>query len=328
MKHVCLVILFIITCGSLQGQDLQSLEKKYSSLTDRLHNEDSLLSVLKNSLGERARQIDFEKKKSSADNNKITSLMSNSMNLSLQVEQQQKKVQNIFAELESVKRSLDAAYGENIEILQGRKKASGNSREINLLDGEILLLMGKKLAVMPYMPKFSSDPEKIKSLDFSSLTGKEKEIYNDYLKTALAETEAQLNQVNTVYKETEQVIKLRKKTSRFLQEAELERGLHPAAKFNNNSVTPSSTGQRDAGTFPGSVAAAARNTVDMIQAQAFLYSQLNPERSREIQQSLKTILDSSGKKFSFNSYFNMLRDLKKSLEDYRSMLLSRTGSPK
>lgn len=205
-------------------------------------------------------------------------------------------------------------------------KAAKNSQEISSIDSEILLLMGKKLAVMPYMPKFSSDPGRIKSLEISGLSGKEKDIYDAYLKTALNETETQLNQVNIVYRETEQVLKLRKKTHKFLQEAEMERGIHPAGKVNNSTVAGVS-GEKDSHVFPGYESSSAqRNTTDMIQSQALLFSQLNPERSREIERSLKTIIDTSGKKFSLNAYFNLLKDLKRSLEDYRNMLLSKTGS--
>lgn len=326
MIFVYLAALLFNFCN-LKAQDLQSLEKKYNYLAEKLQQEDSILTVLKNSLSDRARQIDYEKKKSSADRNKITSLMSNSINLSSQIEHQQKKVQNIFTELEAVKHSLNSIYGENLEKLQIRKKAAKNSQETSSIDSEILLLMGKKLAVMPYMPKFSSDPGRIKSLEISGLSGKEKDIYEAYLKTALNETETQLNQVNIVYRETEQVLKLRKKTRKFLQEAEMERGIHPAGKV-NNSMTPSSAGnEKDSHDFPGYVSSTAqRNTTDMIQSQALLFSQLNPERSREIERSLKTIIDTSGKKFSLNAYFNLLKDLKRSLEDYRNMLLSKTGS--
>lgn len=325
MIFVYLAALLFTFCN-LNAQDIQSLEKKYNYLAEKLQQEDSILTVLKNSLSDRARQIDYEKKKSSADRNKITSLMSNSINLSSQIEHQQKKVQNIFTELEAVKHSLNSIYGENLEKLQSRKKAAKNSQEISSIDSEILLLMGKKLAVMPYMPKFSSDPGRIKSLEISGLSGKEKDIYDAYLKTALNETETQLNQVNIVYRETEQVLKLRKKTRKFLQEAEMERGIHPAGKVNNSTVAGVS-GEKDSHVFPGYESSSAqRNTTDMIQSQALLFSQLNPERSREIERSLKTIIDTSGKKFSLNAYFNLLKDLKRSLEDYRNMLLSKTGS--
>ncbi|MCU7498752.1 MAG: hypothetical protein HF309_05770 [Ignavibacteria bacterium] len=325
MIFVYLAALLFTFCN-LKAQDIQSLEKKYNYLAEKLQQEDSILTVLKNSLSDRARQIDYEKKKSSADRNKITSLMSNSINLSSQIEHQQKKVQNIFTELEAVKHSLNSIYGENLEKLQSRKKAAKNSQEISSIDSEILLLMGKKLAVMPYMPKFSSDPGRIKSLEISGLSGKEKDIYDAYLKTALNETETQLNQVNIVYRETEQVLKLRKKTHKFLQEAEMERGIHPAGKVNNSTVAGVS-GEKDSHVFPGYESSSAqRNTTDMIQSQALLFSQLNPERSREIERSLKTIIDTSGKKFSLNAYFNLLKDLKRSLEDYRNMLLSKTGS--
>lgn len=325
MIFVYLAALLFTFCN-LNAQDIQSLEKKYNYLAEKLQQEDSILTVLKNSLSDRARQIDYEKKKSSADRNKITSLMSNSINLSSQIEHQQKKVQNIFTELEAVKHSLNSIYGENLEKLQSRKKAAKNSQEISSIDSEILLLMGKKLAVMPYMPKFSSDPGRIKSLEISGLSGKEKDIYEAYLKTALNETETQLNQVNIVYRETEQVLKLRKKTRKFLQEAEMERGIHPAGKVNNSTVAGVS-GEKDSHVFPGYESSSAqRNTTDMIQSQALLFSQLNPERSREIERSLKTIIDTSGKKFSLNAYFNLLKDLKRSLEDYRNMLLSKTGS--
>lgn len=331
MKHfmisVCLIV-FLAASGNLMAQDLQALEKKYSLLAEKFQQEDSLLTSLKNSLTDRARQIDYEKKKSNADRNKITSLMSNSINLSSQVEQQQKKVQNIFTELEAVKHSLNGTYAENLEKLQSRKKGAKNPQEINSIDGEILLLMGKKLAVMPYMPKFSSDPGRIKSLDMNAMSNREKGLYNDYLKTALSETEAQLSQVNIVYKETEQVLKLRKKTHKFLQEAELERGIHPAGKI-SSPVSPSGIGsEKDVQNFPGSGTVAARNTVDMIQSQALLFGQLNPERSHEIEENLKTIIDTSGKKFSLSAYCNLLKDLKKSLEEYRSLLLSKTGSSK
>ncbi|MGE5350762.1 MAG: hypothetical protein ACM3P0_01680 [Acidobacteriota bacterium] len=321
---VCLSAL-LFTFGNLEAQDLQSLEKKYNQLAEKFQQEDSLLTMLKNTLSDRAKQIDYEKKKSNPDRNKITNLMSNSINLSSQVEQQQKKVQNIFTELEAVKYSLSITYGENLQKLQSRKKAAKSSQEINSIDSEILLLMGKKLAVMPYMPKFSSDPGRIKSIDLNALSGKEKDIYDSYLKTALAETEGQLNQVNIVYKETEQVLKLRKKTHKFLQEAELERGIRPAGRL-NNSVSPSSNAEKDAQLFPSSSSVAARNTVDMIQSQALLFSQLNPERSGEIEESLKTIIGTSGKKFSLNAYYYLLKDLKRSLEEYRNMLLSKTGS--
>lgn len=326
LKPLCMFALMMLLSGCLYGQDLQSLEQKYASLSEKLQKEDSILSMLKSSLDERARQIDYEKKKADADNNRITQLMANSINLSSQVEAQQKKVHNIFTELETVKRSLNRSYEENLEKLQARRKSSKNSQEINSLDSEIMLLMGKKLIVIPYLPRLSTDPGRIKSLDVKSLEGADKNIYAGYLKTALSETEAQLREVNGIYEETEQVVKLQKKTRKFLQEAETERGMHPAGRvsFQTNS-RGTSNNDIPAYTDKAGQVSADKNTVDMIQSHALLYSQLNPERSSEILQNLKTILDTSGKKFSLNGYFNMLKDLKKSLEEYRSMLISKIG---
>lgn len=339
LKISAALLLCLVMFGQAHAQSIPVLEQRYNSLIISLQKEDSTLTVLKNMLENRAKQIDYEKKKSSQDKQRIAELMSNSISLSGQVEAQQRKVEQISGSLESVKYQLNVRYNSVLDSLKNLRKSSAAQKSGDL-DASIMFYMGKKLTVAPRLPRQSFNPDKIRAIDPNSGGAGDKALYVEYLKGALSETELQLSNVNDAYNETEQIIRLQRKTKRFLEEAESEREMRafPGSRGSSSTNTQSSTGNqggyggKDGGTGDHMTQAeqatrfpAEANTLAQLQSYAFLYRQLKPEQSPDILRSLKNMQDNSSRKISVKDYFSLLKELKKSLEDYRSMLQKKLG---
>lgn len=331
LYYILFLLIFLLP-QALHGQSTGWLEESYNSLQRSLKKEDSVLTVLKNSLQERVRQIENEKK-SGAGKDKIAGLMSQTAGYSNRIDEQQKKTDRLFRDLENVKKILSGRYAAIIDSIRNLKSGRLSNTQQGEADMQIMIYTGRKLMVAPRLPKLSFNPEKISKIDLKSLAGQpDRALYLEYIKKALSETERQLAEVNETYKETGQIVNLNKKMKRFLEESEFESGVSPAQRY-NRSFTVGLGESPDAN--PGGIKAGGSlqvsfdiNTAAQVRSYSSLLRQLNPDQASDILSGLKSLSDYSAKRISLNEYYSLLKELKHSLEEYKNILLEKTRQVK
>ncbi len=211
------IILFFIAAAN--AQNLTELETKFEHLTNVINENKISIDSLKKIINERGKKIDVEKSKSNPDKDKIVGLMANTVTISNKIDQLQKKSEDDEKEYELVKNKLDKKYSAILDSLNSINPSNDKVEE------EKLVYVQKRLLVAPQVPLLSFNPEKIAQIDLSKLkNNKEKSIYNDYLKNALKEVDSVLNNVKNLSNDFNQIVRLQKKTQKFLEETE----------FNNN----------------------------------------------------------------------------------------------
>ena len=225
IEIVCILFLFAF---KISAQDIQTLETKFNSLNKTLITEKSKLGSLNNYLNDKVKEIDNEKEKKVRDNIKIKQLMASSLTISNDIDIQREKVDAIESEIELLKRKLNDSYSSIIDSLNSLEKGSKKNVDKDGTESQIVVYTEKKLNVAPKINLLSLYPEKILEIDLNKIkNSSERQIYRDYLRKALQEVNNRLGDVESRTKETKDIITLKKKTKRFLEESELESNIRP-----------------------------------------------------------------------------------------------------
>ena len=223
-------ILFLLPVSKIESQNIPEqeylikMEKRYNDLQISYTKEKSVLDSLQERFNKRIKEINFEKEKTNPDNDKITSLMANSVNLSNNIDEQQKELDKIGKSITSIKIKLNEKYTGIIDSLKNiREKETENKEKI---DNLILFYATKRLEVTPEIYRLSFNPYKILELDLhKSKDSVYKKIYSEYLTSAMNEVNNVLANISEESNEINQVIELQRKANRFVEETELESGI-------------------------------------------------------------------------------------------------------
>jgi len=317
------LILYFIGMISLNAQSRDELEKKYEQLSNQYEKERNTRDSLKNIFSVKTEQIDSEKKKKNPDNDKIVDLMAGSVSVSNKIDVQNKKINYIEKDIESVKQQLHKLYSSKIDSLESLKKTGKEDSE--RLDDEILLLTEKNLLVAPRIPKLSFSPEKILGIDLNKAKNqKEKTLYKEYLNNALNEVDMLLGNVDLQISEVDQIVNLQTKTKKFLEEAELEGNMILQSKSNQTA---------DINAFPrlteGTGVTGVSNDFALnVKTYQLILSQLDIQQLSKADLKWKTSSDGMNRNFSAKEYQKLLKEVKKRLQEFKLVLANKTGSSK
>ena len=296
---------------------MSDLEKKYSNDSYNFQSAQSRLDSLQKILNDKANQIDIEKRKQPKDEDKIKALMANSILISDQIEALQKKLPDLRNKLELSKKELYEFYSSKVDSLKEIQKSGETNQSKEEIDKQILIFTGKKIIVSPAITSLSFKPEKLINLNLNSIKDQnERSLYKEYLQNALAEIEDKLKSVEKELTETNQIVQLQKKMSRFIDEADFEREIQPAhsvpEKTEQNSWDNSTTGLFDN-----------KDVREQTTNYATILNQISIYQTNEI----KNILFSTGRTdFSLKDYQRLLKQVKISLQDYRAILIDKLDS--
>ena len=315
-----LTIFLIITLTlsiNLSAQSMSDLEKKYSNDSYNFQSAQSRLDSLQKILNDKANQIDIEKRNQPKDEDKIKALMANSILISNQIEALQKKLPDLRNKLELSKKELYEFYSLKVDSLKEIQKSGETNQSKEEIDKQILIFTGKKIIVSPAITSLSFKPEKLINLNLNSIKDQnERSLYKEYLQNALAEIEDKLKSVEKELTETNQIVQLQKRMSRFIDEADFEREIQPAhsvpEKTEQNSWDNSTTGLFDN-----------KDVREQTTNYATILNQISIYQTNEI----KNILFSTGRTdFSLKDYQRLLKQVKISLQDYRAILIDKLDS--
>ena len=318
---------FFITISN--AQSVTSIESKYESINKQYLLESAVLDSLKNVMNARAKAIDTEKQKPDVDENLVKKLMASSVILSDKIDQQQLKVNSMESELEKLKYSLSEKYTSMIDSLtdlENSNKFAGNRED---LKAQIITLTEKKILYAPRIYSLSFSPEKILSLNpAKAKTADEKEIYNEYLNSALSEVESRLSQVQDVYSEVKQTLALQKKTNKFLEEVEFgsDMNVH-ALSLNRSSANQTNSYSGDNNKTRTSIENSSANYLSQVQIYISMLEQLDINLPKNLKIQIGYPSDSD-KKLSLQKYSELLEKVEDGLKDYISVLKNKIGNGK
>ena len=309
--------------------DLIELEKKYNELQNSSANEKFVLDSLQERFNKRVKEINVEKEKSNPDNEKITSLMANSVNLSNKIEEQQKKIDKTGKSITSIKIKLNEKYTGIIDSLKNIE-SDGNENN-DRIDNLILFYATKRLEVTPEIYQLSFNPYKILELDLhKSKDSAFKKAYSEYLKSAVNEVNKILTNISEESNEINQVIELQRKANRFVEETELESGITSGKLSQSEENNPAvETNTNPGAAFDnGAYRSKESNLNSNIKVYEQLLNQLNTIKTLSVRQTPEENIPDAGKDIDLNSYGKLLMDVKKRLIEYKKLLEQKSGSIK
>jgi hypothetical protein len=308
-------ILYLLLPACFFGQDLQSLENSYISLQSRISSEYRNIDSLNSVLVQKAKQINEEKEKNDPDEEYIVKMMSSSASVSNRIDGHKNKLKDLQKKNDIITRDLTAGYNRSIDSLKNLISSGKGNRKEN--EAAILLLTEKRLIIEPAIQNLSFKPDKILRLDHSKLNDKkEKTAYTDYLQSALSEVETVLANVIDKSSKIDEIIALQKKTQKFLKEMEYE-GRPTSRKYSLNSSLKTFESTRGGDFLTPGVSNDALNS--QVFAYNLLLNQLTFDKSvsTDIQWEISL---TPGKVYSIDDYRELLKELKKNLAEYKSIL--------
>lgn len=310
--NIVLLFVFLIFSGKATAQTISSLENRFKDLSSRLNTETSSLDSLKNIYSQKIKEIDRLKRNDDSDQNTIKKLMAASVGISNKIDQKQKKVNELETEIEKLKGIIEKRFTAAIDSLTELKLSNNYKGNKEELEKQILIFTEKKVLMTPKIYSLSYNPEKILTLKPSSTASpEEKNIYNEYLREALNETETKLNRIRNLNSEVKQILLLQKKTKKFLEDVEFSSGFNRSALAirgqDKNAQVSTLTGE---------------TSKDFIQVNTYLYilKQLDVNTVPEVKSKNSFSFDSRNKNLTLQEYSDLLTEVENRLADYRLVL--------
>lgn len=308
-----LLFMFIVNLQNIDAQILNDIEKRYETLKSNLVKEQFILDTLTQSLEKIAALINEEKSKSKPNQDKIYKLMARSVIISNSIKSQQEKILQIEKSLEEARQKLDYHYSIMIDSLKSLKQTALKKADERSIDNQILTIIEKRLLITPRIKQLSFLPEKILAIDLNKTKDTlQRNIYKEYLTAALNEVNSLLEQVNETSSEIAQILALQAKASKFLDEVEFETRIKP---FGTSSTRSTST---DA--YNSSRDIKGLEYSSQLQSFISLRNQLNFRHSTYNQMTDEKFLNFGKDPVSLKDYHELLKDLKKRLNDYKAII--------
>ncbi|MBU1095234.1 MAG: hypothetical protein KKB34_02030 [Bacteroidetes bacterium] len=225
-KFYITLLIFICSFGYVLPQSLTKYENEYLNLTKKINIEYQILDSLNKVYNKEIQKIEFEKKKNSPNQNVIESIMSGAVVISGSINKTQLKIDLYNREIEKKKNYLDKLYTikiDSLKKLEYDKKYEGNKGTLNL---DILSYIEKRLIVKPPVGSLSYNPNELVNIELSSITDeKEKQLYIEYIKAALAETDKQISIIRKESDRLDEMLSLKKKVDDFIDDSDFRTNL-------------------------------------------------------------------------------------------------------
>jgi len=208
-----LALLKIFSPAILLSQNVK--ENQLRTLNSQLQENDNRLLQLTGELESKVEFINLRKAEPGFDEDEIKNLMSNTANLTNQIERLQVERDSLTKKYNQIKNDLYLKYTGKIDSLN---KSGLPEQEKNSL---ITKLIEKRLYVSPKIEILSFEPSKILSID-TKKDSQDIKIQREFLTSAKDEIESKLNELSELKNEIATVIDLNRETKDFLEEAEFD----------------------------------------------------------------------------------------------------------
>jgi hypothetical protein len=280
-----------------QEMELHGAERSYSLERSTL---DSLDKNLKNLIG----RLNTEKNKNKRDADKISELMAEAHRVSLKLDDQNKRVNKLGAEVKKLRQRAYKKYTVSIDSLTKIYESSQGA--LKVATGEkIKKLVQERAHVSPALPLFTFSPQLISQIKTSAGTdGLAHTIYADYLTNAMAEIDSNILIIKNKASEISIMLRLDEQAEEFMDELD-------GAQF--LSTIESGEQQPEGRLFSDNTAGERYVFADNI---IKIYEQLEPVMSELIGKPAFAGFDS----LATEDYLILLQDTEKTLKLYRKII--------
>ncbi len=315
-------LLFISGLSSTHSQNVMQLENEFGKLQWSIQREtialDSLNSVYQNRLSE----IDKLKSSAHPDKDRIAGMMSSTIVIANAIGERQATLRTLDKQSAGLKHRLAGIYTGIIDSLERVKAQSSTKSFQEETDAKLFLYMSKRLQVLPQLQSLSFDPKKMLSVDFSKFADQtKKDLYDDYLRNAIKEIDRLLAEINYSEKELNRIEKMRKKASRFMEDAEFSENLSTRAAAKSSSPVLASGGKYTDATSAGSF------NSNFISYSSIL-QQIAPSKAAAFKDKMKPGWQSAGRAITIKEYQKLIKELEYGLEEYKGLLAKKIQQSK
>lgn len=315
MKYVLALLIFCLSHIAV-AQGVAALENRFSNLQQQIESGKARLDSLDVRLEKQASQIDAEKKKETVDKEKVRRLMSESIPLTAQIDEQQKQLNNLQKEREQLKYLLAQRYSAKLDSLQSLGKSRDSNPEE--LQKQIVFYTEKYLAVSPAFRALSFDPEKIRQINISSTNDSlEQAIARDYLQKAQTDIANHLADIEQNRKELEATLRLERKTREFLEEVDDENFALLSRAGNPGGAKELSLGNAPTGAVTDELSLSVATRVESM---ALFFEQLNISNSEELIAAWQYAVQSGETYLTLEEYLTLLKTAEKQLRQFHSII--------
>lgn len=314
-RKILVLFVLLLPLGYAMPQSVEALESRFNALQNRLSYETRMHDSLNTLWNNRVKMIERVKSDSPENKTLVSSLMSGSVNLSKSVTAWGNKIEITNRECDKLKNQLYEKYTQMIESLNNVKNDPAVKKQI-------VLYTEKRLSVSPSVSQLSVNPEKLISLDINRIkNSEEKQIYTEYLLVARQEVSRELDRVSASYREADNIIRLEKKSRRFIEETEFENKALYSQTRNSKSKAAYQSGQNPADGAPHyNVGNAASNTLNaQYIAHSMVLMQLNNQQKPSDSGKFESI-SKNNRNVSLIEYRDLLAKLRTRLQDYKTIL--------
>jgi hypothetical protein len=290
----------------LRSQNLAEEEASIAELRRLLNDEVTVHDSLKRMLDATAREIEREKNQTSPNEDRLRSMMSQALQLSGRIKQQQQRIRQHERQVEAATANLDRMYEALLDSLI-QVKAVGQSISNDAVDVHIWVVKEKRLYLLPGIKRLSYDPQKVHALAPSSIRDSlEKSIVVDYLGRALKEVEDRIEAVRDSRAEYEELVRFRRKLSRFMDDVRDEVLFSPLY-----ALSSSGTGDEGIGLASHVMRRQGRSIVDLL----YQISARNPMLDR-----VAMAPDKETALLTIEEYLELLKEAERQLTSYATVI--------
>jgi hypothetical protein len=280
-------------------------ENNLRNIKSKLESKNSYLQKLIDELNEKVNVINQKKSQTNFDKDEIKYLLSNTAQLTNNIEKVQLEINGLSKEYNIVKSELFNIYKDQIDSI---KKSNLPIEEKNILTTRII---EKRLYVSPKIDMLSFDPEKVLKIKTTKKSSEQK-LIDEFLNSALTEVETKLTEVKDLKKEIETIQNLNKETKTFLEEAEFDKDI---SYFSSASVSsPSNNLEPSATEYSKDVDNSLRSQSASFQ-QILTQLEINNSPNERI-----ITLNNITRKKDLNEFKKLILQVEQQLEDYKIVI--------
>ena len=308
-KFGIIFLLFLFQTGFSQSSfELELLlEKQIHAIVKA----ESQLDSLEQSLDYLGDQLETEKRDTENAQKNSAEWYQNFKQLSETIKEQKHLIDQLYVELNIIKNKLDKTYQVSIDSLNKILIETSDKKLREEIQRQIYTLSEKRLLLLPAFKSFSFDPRMVAEIDLkTSNDSLEEAIYRDYLNNARTEISQILQNVKNIRQELEEIIYLRERSNRFLEDMNENRPLIIASQpISERSGVFSAINQGDA-------------LVNLPPAESLInmLEQFKPEYYPEQNFSWTSPVDSGKVIMTLDEYKDILESAEDILQSYLQLL--------
>lgn len=212
------IIISGLLLSFLFGQDLQDKENEYLELQSSKQITQQQLESLNSSLDVILKIID-EEKSNGKDESKTAKLMSSALSITKKVENKEEQIRILNGAIVKLEKELNTIYSKQMASLEKQLEGDITKQEKEDIEQELILLAEKRIRVFPLFHTFKFNPAKINAINMTTLNDDlEKDMSLDYLKSALAQVDSNIQVITEKTQELEDNKRLEDKADLFMDD--------------------------------------------------------------------------------------------------------------